>query len=232
MRNASSRRDLRTSSLLEDEIEIAKRIEADIIFASFAPGSRLTEDDLMSRYGASRHYVRQALVQLERQGIVQREKNIGATVRSYSPSEVRQIYEVREMLTRDAVLLIPALAPSDLIDNLREIQKKYCSHIENKNLRGIHELNDTFHMTLFSACGNPYLVRLLQDFMGLTLPIRAKTLADLEGMQASRRDHDAMIELLAGRDRWTLARLCVDHMQPSKLDYLARISPNDDQPDR
>jgi DNA-binding GntR family transcriptional regulator len=220
---------LRTSSLLEDEIEIAKRIEADIIFGRFAPGSRLTEDDLMSRHGASRHYVRQALVQLERQGIVQREKNVGATVRSYSPSEVRQIYEVREMLTRDAVLMIPVPAPDGLIDRLREIQKEYCRHIENKNLRGIHELNDTFHVALFSASGNPYLVRLLQDFMGLTLPMRAKTLADLGGMQASRRDHDAMIELLAGRDRWALARLCVDHMQPSKLDYLTRVAPDDDR---
>ena len=56
-----------------------------------------------------------------------------------------------------------------------------------------------------------------------------KILADLGGMQASRRDHDAMIELLAGRDRWALARLCVDHMQPSKLDYLTRVAPDDDR---
>ena len=67
----------------------------------------------MARYGASRHFVRQALFQLERQGIVLREKNIGATVRFYSSEEVRQIYQVREMLTRQAALMIALPAPAE-----------------------------------------------------------------------------------------------------------------------
>src|SRR5947199_198038 len=121
----------------EEQAEVIRRLEEDIIFGRFAPGSRLVEDTLMSRYGASRHFVRQGLFQLERQGIVLREKNIGATVRFYSADEVRQIYEVREMLTRQAEL---------------------------------------------------------------------------------------MIELLRGRDSWAFAQLCVDHMQYSKSDYLARIA--------
>ncbi len=81
----------------------------------------------MSRYDASRHFVRQALFQLERQGIVLREKNIGATVRFYSADEVRQIYEVREMLTRQAALMIALPAPSELIEQLTELQRRYCA---------------------------------------------------------------------------------------------------------
>src|SRR5471030_2313190 len=91
----------------KEQVEVIKRIEEDIIFGRFAPGSRLVEDTLMTRYRASRHSVRQGLFQLERNGIVLREKNIGATVRSYSSDQVRQIYEIREMLTRQAVLMIP-----------------------------------------------------------------------------------------------------------------------------
>src|ERR1700726_2466461 len=98
----------------EEQAEVIRRLEEDIIFGRFAPGARLVEDTLMSRYGASRHFVRQALFQLERQGIVLREKNIGATVRFYSGEEVRQIYEGREMLTRQGALMntLPAPAPS------------------------------------------------------------------------------------------------------------------------
>ena len=95
----------------EEQAEVIRRLEEDIIFGRFAPGSRLVEDTLMTRYGASRHFVRQALFQLERQGIVLREKNIGATVRFYSAEEVRQIYEVREMLTRQAALMIAPARP-------------------------------------------------------------------------------------------------------------------------
>ena len=50
-----------TSPLLreEEQAEVIRRLEEDIIFGRFAPGSRLVEDTLMTRYRASRHFVRQ-----------------------------------------------------------------------------------------------------------------------------------------------------------------------------
>jgi DNA-binding GntR family transcriptional regulator len=206
----------------DEQAEVLRRLEEDIIFGRLAPGARLVEDALMARYGTSRHYIRQAFVQLERIGVVRREKNIGAAVRSYSADEVRHIYEVREMLTRQAALRVPLPAPTELIEKLKTIQAAYVAHAEAGNLTGIHGTNDAFHIALFSACGNPYLVRTLQDYMGLTLPMRAKNLADPDGLKLSRRQHDIMIELLAGTDSWALAQLCVDHMQYSKADYLKR----------
>jgi DNA-binding GntR family transcriptional regulator len=213
-----------SASRVEEQAEILRRLEEDIIFGRLAPGSRLVEDSLMARYGATRHFIRQALVQLERTGVVRREKNIGATVCSYSAEEVRQIYEVREMLTRQAVLMIALPAPAELIMRLKTIQADYARHAEAGDLRGIHETNDAFHIALFSACGNPYLVRSLQDYMGLTLPMRAKNLADREGLRLSLRQHDIMIELLQGTDSWALAQINIDHMQSSKADYLARTA--------
>jgi DNA-binding GntR family transcriptional regulator len=53
--------------------------------------------------------------------------------------------------------------------------------------------------------------------------MRAKNLADKQGLSLSRRQHDIMIELLPGRDNWALAQLCVEHMQYSKSDYLGRV---------
>jgi DNA-binding GntR family transcriptional regulator len=110
-----------------------------------------------------------------------------------------------------------------LIDRLIELQRQYCAKADAQDLRGIHEANDAFHVALFAACDNPYLVRSLQDYMNLTLPMRAKNLADREGLAVSRRHHEMMIELLRGRDSWALSQLCVDHMQASKSDYLTRI---------
>ncbi|RAI43157.1 GntR family transcriptional regulator [Rhodoplanes roseus] len=203
--------------------EVVRRIEEDVIFGRLAPGARLIEDRLMARHGASRHCIRQALAQLEQAGLVRREKNVGATVRSYSADEVVKIYEVREFLTRQAALMIPLPAPAEVVTELEVTQARYRHCVDTGDLRGVHEANDAFHLVLFSACGNPYLVRTLQDYMGLTLPMRAKNLADRAGRAASVRQHDTMIELLAGRDRWALAQLCVAHLQNSKSDYLARI---------
>ena len=63
---------------------------------------------LLARFPVSRqHLIRQALYQLEKLGVVTRERNKGAMVRRLSPDEVRQIYEVRELLQRQAALMIP-----------------------------------------------------------------------------------------------------------------------------
>jgi DNA-binding GntR family transcriptional regulator len=212
-------------SLRRDGIDaVVASLEEDIIFGRLAPGARLTEDALMARFGASRHFIRGALLEMERRGVVRREKNVGATVRSYSADEVRQIYDVREMLTRQAMLMIELPADTGLIVRLVQLQQAYRDRAQARDLRGLHEANDAFHVALYEACGNVYLVRTLGDYMGLTLPMRAKNLADAQGLQLSISQHDAMIDLLQGRDRWALAQLGVDHMQASKVDYLARIT--------
>ena len=76
-----------------------------------------------------------ALVEMERRGIVRREKNVGATVRFFSAEEIRQIYEVREMLTRQAALMIPLPAPSSLIEQLTELQRRYCEKADAQDPR-------------------------------------------------------------------------------------------------
>nr|WP_236841949.1 GntR family transcriptional regulator [Bosea sp. PAMC 26642] len=217
------------ATLRRDDVDkVIACLEEDIIFGRLEPGLRLTEDMLMARYEASRHFVRQSLVEMERRGIVRREKNIGATVRSYSQAEVRQIYDVREMLTRQAALMVELPASRSLLDELRRLQDIYRKRAEEGDLRGVHDANDAFHIALFEACGNPYLVRTLQDYMDLTLTMRAKNLANADGLRLSISQHELMIELLRGRDAWAFAQLCVDHMQTSKADYLRRVAVADE----
>ncbi|MFZ6719082.1 GntR family transcriptional regulator [Undibacterium sp. Ji49W] len=204
------------------EAELVMQLEEDILFLRLKPGERLVEDLLMQRFGATRHCVRQALNRLERTGIVMREPNKGARVRSFSQEEVSQIYEVREFLQRQAVLMFKLPAPPEFIDELNAIHQTYLVHVKNAYLRGVHELNDQFHSKIFSLCGNLYLERSIQDYMNLSYAIRTNSLAVPEKLQISVAHHALMIELLKGRDNWTLAQLCVDHILPSKYEYLAQ----------
>src|SRR5919109_3285877 len=73
-----------------DDLTIARALEEDIIFGRLAPGTRLTEDNLLARFSVTRHFARQALVQLEAMGVVVRERNKGAKVRSLTPAEVQE----------------------------------------------------------------------------------------------------------------------------------------------
>lgn len=206
-----------------EPVDVAKVLGEDIIFGRLAPGTRLVEDHLIARFGATRHYIRQALNELERTGIVVREKNKGVAVRSLTPTEVRQIYEVRELLHRQAALRIPLPAPKRVIDELERLHAEYSRHLRERHFRGIHEINDQFHLTLFACCGNAYLVDSIKHYMWLSLPVRAKKTADIDRAVASERDHHMMIQLMKGTDSWALAQLCVDHVQPAKDSYLQEV---------
>ena len=201
--------------------DIAKVLGEDIIFGRLAPATRLTEDNLIARFNATRHFVRQALAELERTGIVVREKNKGVTVRSLSPREVSQIYEVRELLQRQAALRIPLPAPTAVTEELERLHEEYASHLDAQNFSGVHEANDAFHLTMFAACGNTYLVESIKHYMWLSLPVRAKRTLDYAHALASKRDHFMIIQLLKGTDSWSLAQLCVDHLQDAKIAYLS-----------
>lgn len=209
------------NTTLEDRV--ARELEEDIIFGRLLPGTRLREDALLERFGGTRHFIRQALAQLERAGIVSHERNRGATVRSFSSAEVHQVYEVRELLQRQAAMHIPLPAPAAMIRRLREINEDYAACIAAGNLRGIHEKNDAFHEVLFAGCNNPYLCGLVREYMDLTLAIRAKNLADPRLLRMSVAQHDLMIKYLQGTDNWVLAELCVDHVRPSKQQYLEML---------
>ena len=215
--------------MIAPEPEIVQALQEEIIFGRLPPGTRLVEDALLARFGVSRHYVRQALDRLERLGLAVGERNKGFTVRSLSPVEVEQIYEVRELVQRQAALRIPLPAPPTLVEALTAINAELAGYMEARDLRGVHDANDRFHLRLFGACGNAYLLATVQHYMRLSLPVRAKTLADEDSLRVSHDQHRLMIGMLQGRDNWVLAQLCVDHLQPSKNEYLTRAGLRDTQ---
>ena len=211
------------ASISAEAADVSRALTEDIIFGRLAPGERLIEDNLIGRFGVTRHLVRQALQELVRTGVAVREKNKSVKVRSLTPREVRQIYEVREMLQRQAALMIQLPAPAPLIERLEQIHAEYGRHLKAGNFSGIHAANDAFHLTLFGACDNDYLVDSIRHYMWLTLPVRANKTADVEHARSSERDHHVMIQLLKGTDRWALAQLCVDHLQGPKENYLRSV---------
>jgi len=204
---------------------VASALGEDIIFGRLAPGARLVEDPLMARFGATRHAVRQALAELERIGIVRREKNRGASVRALTPTEVRQIYELRELLHRQAALRIPLPADPALVATLEALHTQFLRHLQARDFGAVHRVNDEFHLTLFAGCGNPYLVDAIRHCMWLSLPVRAQRTAAAGHSEAAAQDHLQMIRLLRGHDNAALADLCVAHLQLAKHDYLQTAAP-------
>ncbi len=68
--------------------EIVSRLEEDIVLGELLPRERLVEDALLARFDTKRHVIRQALMELDRMGLIERVPNRGAQVRAYSALEV------------------------------------------------------------------------------------------------------------------------------------------------
>ena len=78
------------------------------------------------------------------------------------------------------------------------IHEEHGRCVEEGYLRGVHEANDRFHLTLFGACGNRQLVKSIELYMRLSLPVRANSMADAASLKISHEHHRMMIEMLKG----------------------------------
>lgn len=211
----------RSSAAQSSLQEIVARLEEDIIFGRLLPRERLVEDALMRRFGAKRHVVRQALVDLERMQVVTRDPNKGAAVRDFSLRDVEEIYEMREVLQRRAAERIPLPGDPALVRQLRDIHGRHALAVAAGDLRAVYRLNNDFHNTLFAACGNRHLTEAIAHYAWLAHAIRSYRIADPVLLAQARDEHGAIIDALEAGERERLVQLCVEHITPSKVAYLA-----------
>lgn len=200
---------------------IVAALEEDILFGRLRTRERLIEDELIERFGATRHVVRQVLVELERKGMVVRERGRSAVVRDFSRDEVEQICAVREMLHAHAAALIPLPAPPALLRKLEQLHEAHSKQVEAGDPSGIHRVNNAFHDTLFEACGNPFLLQSIRDYAQMSLGFRCHVMVNPFLARRARDEHLAMIGALRKGDRARLVRLCVEHTRPSKRVYMS-----------
>ncbi len=195
--------------VLVDEIKQA------IIFGRLRPRERLIEEELSSKYGASRHQVRAAFVDLEKMGVVTRRANKGAIVRDFTVEEVEHLYEMRAMLQTEAAKRIPLPLNSEILAKLENIHSNYRAAIETNNLKQVCTINNEFHRVVFQAANNKPLADMIQQLWTETLAIRCYAIGDPVLLARSCEEHSAIIEALRSGNRAELTRLSVDHIWPA-----------------
>ena len=123
----------------------------------FVPGQRLVEADIIRELGTSRSKVREALQRLSTEGLVTIEEFRGASVKTFSRDEVRQIYRVRMALEGLAAGDFAAADAPQLKSRLAKIQ----SDLNAIEHTGDHErfarLNDEWHRLIIEGSGNEYV---------------------------------------------------------------------------
>jgi DNA-binding GntR family transcriptional regulator len=217
-RPAPARRDRAATDPVQD---LVRHIEEDIVFRVLHPRQRLVEDELMERFGAKRHVVRQALVELERSGFVQRKRNSGAQVRALSAKEVNELYDVREILETSCARLVPMPVERAKLAPIEAIQREHAAAVRRRDARAVLRANLAFHEAVFRLSGNDALVDAIFEYARRTHPVRLTTLVTGKYLEQARDEHAEMLTALRKGQREKMLALCARHLRPSREAYIA-----------
>ena len=161
------------------------------------PGDRLRETELAERLGMSRTPVREAIRQLEADGIVTHVPRQGASIRSLDYAEVMELYEMRAVLEGTAARLAARAASDIEIEELVEMNQQM------KMLGSAPEafiLNRQFHAALLDAAKNRFLARSIHALQRALMILGPTTLTEPDRAEKAVEEHFGVLDAIKARD--------------------------------
>ncbi|WP_409496784.1 GntR family transcriptional regulator [Amycolatopsis sp. cmx-11-12] len=142
---------------------VLDEIRRGILTRELKPGQALVEAELAARLGVSKTPVREALKVLSNSGLVTFSPYKGASVCVVDAELAKSVYDVRMVLEPEAVRRSVERRSPDLLEDAAEALKEASAAISDKDQAELSLLNRRFHRALYSGCGNPLMVSMLDD---------------------------------------------------------------------
>ena len=198
---------------------IAGKIASEIVSGTLRAGDDLNSVDLARRFSTSRTPVREALLLLEKEGLVEIESRRRPRVRRWTRGEVRELYLVRAALYALVAELIVANAIEADLQLLRDCYADLAAAAAAGNLERFFRANVAFRDIEAQICKNTQLQRVL-DSLGLrVLQLRHYSISLPGGMEESRSERERLVRAYYERDATLAAALS----RSTVLRALARI---------
>jgi DNA-binding GntR family transcriptional regulator len=176
---------------------VVKMLSAGILSGKYKPGDRLNESQIARELSISRIPVREALSQLQEQGLVQNRERRGMFVTDIGPEEVQQLSSLRVVLETEALRLVLARMTPAVLASLEKLIAQM--DVWDGTLLEAAGLDLEFHRVLWKAAGNPYLERALNTVM---IPLFAHKMLEHVTRDVSRwrlSHHRVLLDAMTGR---------------------------------
>jgi len=202
---------------------VHEHLRAEIVAGRLPPGARLKIQDLAARYGLSHMPVREALQQLQGEGLVVMAPNRGATVRRMDAHFVRNVFAIREALegylTRQAATLLGAADLAALRANMAAMRRAKAG----ADLGAVIRLNRDFHRTIEAATGNDEAMRLLDLHSAVIGALRARFGYRPGRLAHVLREHQELLDALVRRDGAVAQSIHDAHIRGARDDLLRAL---------
>ena len=188
----------------EDNYSLSARvfhlIREDILSGKYDKDEELKEKTIGEELGVSRTPVREALRQLELEGLVTIIPNKGAYVVGISQKDIKDIYEIRSRLEGLCARWATENITKEQLDELEENIFLSDFHASKGNAEQLVELDNRFHEILYIASGSRELRHVLSDFHHYAMRVRKITLSDKTRSVDSNNEHHQIVEALKKQD--------------------------------
>jgi DNA-binding GntR family transcriptional regulator len=200
---------------------IAEGIRSRILAGVYPPGTRIRQEDVATEFGASRVPVREAIRQLEYEGLVTVVPNSGAWVSTLTLAECEEVYQMRERL--EPLLLrysAPKLTDADL-DHLASLAQRISE--AGGDTEAFLLLDREFHLASYAAAHTSQLEPLIRKLWNTTAPYRRAYVSSWGGdaRRIAHEEHHLMVAALKDGDLEEAERVLGGHIRRTRR-QLAR----------
>lgn len=180
--------------------QVFDKIRSDILNGKYKRGEELVESSIGKELGISRTPVREAIRQLELEGLVQLVPNKGAFVTGISEKDVRDIYLIRARLEGLAARMAAKNITPELLDAMEETVVLSEYHAKKEHYEQVCEMDSKFHKLLYKASGSRILEHTLTDFHQYVQRVRMASIMKKRRMEKSNDEHDAILTAIREHD--------------------------------
>ena len=176
-------------------------IRSAIVDGRLPPGRRLKEEELARELGISRTPVREALLMLHAEGLVDVAPNRGAAVRSHSAEDLNDLYQLRAVLEGYATRRAATRLRDDEIRGLRASCARFERLLDTEAaMSELVKENLFFHQTILESAGSPRLGAMVRQVIELPLVYRSYVWYSPEQQRISAHYHSQITRALESRD--------------------------------
>ncbi len=196
--------------------QIRLRIESAIASGELEPGDAIDEVALASQHKVSRTPVREALLQLQAQGILSSTPRGGCIVAKMNLQQLLSLWELLAELEGVAVRLACERMTPEEIKALVKQHRSSQKLAKNEDMEGWQEANLAFHEIIYEGARNPFLRQEVMRIRSRTGAYRRHAFGALGRIKSSYEQHEKIVNALDKRDVAAALACMSDHMRPGR----------------
>jgi len=195
---------------------IFEKVREDILSDVYQDGDKIVEAKLAEELGVSRTPVREALKQLELDGLVQSIPNRGVVVNGIKEQDISDIYTIRIAIEGIAARWAAERISDEELEALKEVYELMEFYSAKNDVDKTFELNTRFHEIIYKATRSRYLEHVLRDFQMFIKSTRNKSLRVEGRLNEALGEHSEILDAFLSRDHEKATAAVLHHVGNSR----------------